>query len=424
MRGNNIIWKDLDWISISMFGLLMLFGWLNIYAAIYDDPQIVEGMNIFYGKSGRQFMWICVAVIIATGMLIIDFKFFFSIPYVLYIFMMVALVGVLIIGVKVNGSRAWYELGPIRIQPAEFTKYALALGLTKFISDNTLKYDISKKTMILAGMILLPSVLIILENETGSILVFASLIIVFYRDGLKSAIPAIGIAVVTLFVCTLLFGWMPVVITLGVIGALAIALSPKTKQVFLIVGIGVTLASGIVYGTDFFVHKVLKSHQQDRVEGWLYPEKYPKSFGYQVIKSKTAIGSGGFNGKGYLTGDLTRLNFVPEQHTDFIFCTIGEEHGWLGSAVVISLYIAFLLRLLFLAERQKSKFSRTFGYCVISIFFFHFIVNIGMTIGIFPVIGIPLPLFSYGGSSLWAFTMMFFTFINLDMHRAQILSRN
>ncbi len=424
MRINNIIWKELDWISITMFGVLMLMGWLNIYAAIYDDPQVVEGMNMFYGKSGRQLIWIGIAMIIGAAILNTDFKFFFSIPYVLYIVMMIALVGVLIVGIKVNGSRAWYELGPIRIQPAEFTKYALALGLTKFISDHTLKYDLSKNTMILAGMILLPSFLIILENETGSILVFASLIIVFYRDGLKTIIPVIGLTVVTLFVCTLLFGWTPVVITLAVLGGIAIGLAPKTKQTFMIVGLGVLLASGIVYGTDVFVHKVLKSHQQDRIEGWLYPEKYPKSFGYQVIKSKTAIGSGGFSGKGYLTGDLTRLNFVPEQHTDFIFCTIGEEHGWLGSAIVISLYIAFLLRLLFLAERQKSKFSRTFGYCVLSIFFFHFIVNVGMTVGVFPVIGIPLPLFSYGGSSLWAFTMMFFTFLNLDMHRSKILSRN
>ena len=424
MRGNNIIWKDLDWISIAMFGLLMLFGWLNIYAAIYDDPQMIEGMNMFYGKSGKQFLWICVAIIIAIGILILDFKLFFSIPYVFYAFMMVALVGVLIVGVKINGSRAWYDLGLIRIQPAEFTKYALALGLTKFISDRSLKYDLSKDTMILAGMVLLPSALIILENETGSILVFASLIIVFYRDGLNTVIPAVGLSMVTLFVCTLLFSWYPVVITLAVLGGVAILLAPKTKQTFLIIGLGVVLASGVVYGTDFFVHNVLRSHQQDRIEGWLYPEKYPKNFGYQVIKSKTAIGSGGFSGKGYLEGDLTRLDFVPEQHTDFIFCTIGEEHGWLGSAIVISLYIAFLLRLVFIAERQKSKFSRTFGYCVLSIFFFHFIVNVGMTIGIFPVIGIPLPLFSYGGSSLWAFTMMLFTFLNLDMHRAHILSRN
>jgi rod shape determining protein RodA len=232
VRGNNIIWKDLDWISIAMFGVLMLFGWLNIYAAIYDDPQMMEGMNIFYGKSGKQFLWICVAIIIAIGILIIDFKFFFSVPYVFYVFMMIALVGVLIVGVKINGSRAWYDLGPIRIQPAEFTKYALALGLTKFISDRTLKYDISKDTMILAGMILLPSVLIILENETGSILVFESLIIVFYRDGLNSVIPALGLSMVTLFVCTLLFSWYPVVITLAVLGGIAILLAPKTKQTF------------------------------------------------------------------------------------------------------------------------------------------------------------------------------------------------
>ena len=274
----------------------------------------------------------------------------------------------------------------------------------------------------IACIIIIPPLLIIVQGDTGTALVFGGFVIVLYREGLNPSIIVIGLLAIALFVLTLIFEQTTLMIAIGVLGILIILIGKKKWQRIVTVA-GMLIVLGVVWSVDYFVNDILKPHQQNRIKALINPEADPLGYGWNVTQSKIAIGSGGLLGKGYLQGTQTKFDFVPEQSTDFIFCTLGEEQGWLGTSTVIFLFVFLLVRLVRIAERQKETFARVYGYSVASIIFIHFLVNVGMTIGLFPVIGIPLPLFSYGGSSLWAFTILIFILLKVDAHRMQVLVR-
>jgi len=415
------ITRSVDWATVGLYALLVAFGWLNIHASIYD-PETHHGLLDFSTNSGKQFIWICTSFILLSIVLIIDHRFYDSFSWVIYGAIFLLLVSVLVLGKEVKGSKSWFEVGGLALQPSEFAKLGVSLALAKYMSHPNVRMDKLKNQLIAGSIILAPAILILLQNDTGSFLVFSAFLIVFYREGMSPLIIIIGAICVTILVLTLIFPQVYLMIVFGLVGLVSIYfIKRKTIQSVLIV-LGITLVTIAYIGTvDYFFNHILKPHQQTRLKVLVDPDIDPLGAGWQVTQSKIAIGSGGFFGKGYLEGTQTKFDFVPDQSTDNIFCTVGEEHGWIGSLVLLSLFIGFFLRLIYLADRQKTKFSRVFGYCVASIFFFHFMVNIGMTIGIFPVIGIPLPFFSYGGSSLWSFTIMLFVFLNLDASRRLIL---
>ena len=414
--------RNLDWITVSLYALMLLLGWMNVYAAVYSPDNIV---NIFSWdiNSGKQLAWIGTAVIIIIILLVIDHKAYESFAYVLYGLMILLLIFTLFFARPIAGSRSWLELGSIRIQPAEFAKFATALAVSRFMSTINLRHQNWKEHAILAGITLLPPLLILLSNETGSALVFGAFLLAFFREGMSPLILIVGTISVFLFILTLLVPQAFLLGAITVLFGLYLWLNQKLMRrlrSFLLVYAAVM---GLVLSADYFVNNILQPHQQNRIKALINPEADPLGYGWNVTQSKIAIGSGGFFGKGFLEGTQTKFDFVPEQSTDFIFCTIGEEHGWIGSLLLIGLFMGLLSRVVFIAERQKSVFGRSYGYCVASIIFFHFLVNVGMTIGLAPVVGIPLPFFSYGGSSLWSFTILLFILLAIDTHRKQDLTR-
>ena len=431
MRQETSLLKSFDWLTVGIYLSLLLIGWLNIHAAIYTphDPVPLFDMG---NQATKQLLWIVVALLIAAFLVLIDFKIYFSIPYILYGAAIVALLGVFVLGVKVNGAKAWYQFGGFRIMPAEFCKVAVAIALAKLFDSRNVQFGFNQDTVLAFLIIIIPSLIIIKQNETGSVLVLLSMIIMMYRQGLHFLIPLSGILLAIIFIVTLalityeidLWYLIIPIITLAVLTAAWFLIRKKKgKWIYVIVSLFLgVIFSGIVFSTGTLFQKLPK-HQQKRLESLIDPEKDKLGAGYQTIRSKMAISSGGWTGKGYLHGELTQGDFIPEQHTDFIFTTIAEEHGFWGTGLVVILYLALISRLIIISERQKSVFARVFGYCVISILLFHFIVNVGMTMGYAPVVGIPLPFLSYGGSSLWAFTMLVFILLKLDMHRSQILAR-
>jgi rod shape determining protein RodA len=309
-------------------------------------------------------------------------------------------------------------------QPSELAKFATALAVAKYIGSVGFRMDNMRNQAVLFGMIGLPMALILLQKDTGTALVFSSFLIVFFREGMSPFLIIVGICAAALFILTLLVpnqlylhGAIAIVITVLIIMG-----KKKFRRIAMLV-VGGLLIMGVIESVDYIITDVLKPHQQNRIKALINPDADPLGYGWNVTQSKIAIGSGGFYGKGFLQGTQTKFDFVPEQSTDFIFCTIGEEEGWIGSIIVIGLFVTLLLRILYLGERQKNRFARVYAYGVASIFFFHFAVNIGMTVGLFPVIGIPLPFFSYGGSSLWAFTALLFILLKIDAHRGQMLQR-
>lgn len=420
MRQQQLLGNRIDWITIIIYFALVMFGWFNIYAAVYDE-QANQSIFDFSLNSGKQLRWIFIVIGLIIVIMVIDFKFYTHFSYVIYGFMILLLIFVLLFARDIAGSRSWLELGPIRIQPAEFTKFAVALALAKYLQDTNAKANLLKTQLTVAAIVGVP-MLLIMVGDKGISLVFLSFIIVMYREGMSPFIIVLGAIAVFLFILTLFVEeTYHLIIALVVLALIVIALGQKTfKRISLIIA-GLAVVIIVVSSVDYLISDVLKPHQQNRIKALIDPEADPLGYGWNVTQSKIAIGSGGFNGKGFLQGTQTKFNFVPEQSTDFIFCTIGEEHGWLGSICVIILFIALLYRIVYIAERQKSRFTRVYAYSVLSIIFFHFIVNIGMTIGLVPVIGIPLPFFSYGGSSLWSFTILLFILIKLDSHRMQIL---
>ncbi len=413
------VFNQLDLPLLILYLVLVFLGWMNIYAAVYD-PETKRSIFDLTINSGKQFVWICCALIIGLFILILDVKLYVKFAYVWYAVVMFTLVGVLLFGREIAGSKSWFDLGFMRFQPSELAKMATVLALAKFLGDNNTKLMYPGNLITVLILIAIPTGLTLMQGDTGSALVFASLSIMLYREGLPGQILVLGLLAGTLLVLTLFFKAYILELMLGIAccGLIYIFLFNRRKWKDVIITVLFTgLAIGIVFSVDFFIYKVLKPHQQKRIEVLINPDIDAKGIGWQVNQSKIAIGSGGLLGKGFLEGTQTKFNFVPDQSTDFIFCTIGEERGWLGSLLLISLFVALLNRLLLVAERQKSRFSRVYAYGAASILFFHFAVNIGMTIGLFPVIGIPLPFFSYGGSSLWSFTLLLFVLLKLDMHR-------
>lgn len=423
MRREDDISVKLDWTTILLFVALVTLGWLNIFAAIYDETadQTIWDLSL---SSGRQLMFIAAAAVIVIMIIIIDMRFYETFAYLFYGLILVLLFLVPLIGKEVGGNKAWIGIGSFGVQPSEFAKFITALAVAKYIGSVGFRMDNLRNQAVLFALIGVPIILIQLQKDTGTALVFTSFVLVFYREGMSPFLLIVGVCAATIFVLTLLIP-NPLYLhaAIAIILILLISFGKKKFKRIAILVIGALLISGVIVSVDYVVNNVLKPHQQNRVKVLVNPDIDPLGVGWNVTQSKIAIGSGGLNGKGFLRGTQTKFDFVPKQSTDFIFCTIGEEFGWIGSLVVIGLFVALLLRVIFLAERQKSRFARAYGYSVACILFFHFAINIGMTVGLFPVIGIPLPFFSYGGSSLWGFTILLFVLLKLDAHRSQVLQR-
>ncbi len=419
MRARKGTLYNVDWITALIYLMLIIIGWINIYSAVYDEShQSIFDVSQRYGK---QLIWILASLALAFAILLIDAKLFSVFSYLIYIIGILVLLGVLILGTRVSGSQSWFHIGGFSLQPSEFAKFATALALAKFLSG--LNVNLRRfSTIFQAGLIIIiPALIILLQPDTGSALVFGSFLIVLYREGLSSKFLVFGFIAIVLFIATLLLNKFLVISIFFVILFLYYLKLRKVKRIFWATFVVFLLGSSYIYSVDYAFENILEPHQKKRINVLIGKESDPQGAGYNVNQSKIAIGSGGLSGKGFLKGTQTKFNFVPEQSTDFIFCTVGEEWGLLGSAFVIFLYLTLLIRIIILAERQRSSFSRIYGYGVASILFFHFIVNIGMTIGLAPVIGIPLPFLSYGGSSLWAFTICLFIFIRQDASRLENL---
>ena len=469
-RSNNLL-ANIDWVSILLYLLLVLIGWINIYAAVYDENH--SSILDISQKYGKQLIWIGAAFVLAFLVLLTDSKFFTTFSMVIYGIMIFLLIAVLFLGTETKGARSWFEVGDFRIQPAEFAKFATNLAIAYIMSRHNFKVMRFSSLLTIGLILALPAGLIILQNDTGSALVYSSFILVLFREGLHGSILLLCFVAAAIFIMALLYS--PFTVLLVIIGGTLIAFYyyrhdiRELFQIILFIGCGfglfvlikwmfnlsisdyymllivyvitsitaiypiykrkmknmitLLLISWLCVGAAPSVNYAfdhLQPHQQDRINELLGIKVDPKGTGYNVTQSKIAIGSGGLLGKGFLQGTQTKLNFVPEQSTDFIFCTVGEEWGFVGSTFVIVLLAVFILRIIKLAERQRSSFSRIYGYGVASILFFHVAVNIGMTIGMAPVIGIPLPFFSYGGSSLWSFTILIFIFLRLDANRLQV----
>jgi rod shape determining protein RodA len=413
--------QGIDWTTIWIYVALVIIGVMNIYAAVYnvDNPEPLFSLS---NNAGKQIMFMFVAFILIMIILFVDFKVYDTFAYIFYGVWILVLIATIFLGSNINGSKSWIKFGSFSLQPAEFAKTFTVMAIAKYMS--TQGVNVSKLNYALkAGLfIIVPPLIIILQKETGSALTFAALFIVLYREGLPGIYPALVLTFIVLFILALVFPNWAVVMGLALIGILFFYLILKryqrtTQNIKRIAGMFL-LFSAFVLGVDFILNNVLQPHQQKRILVLVNPEIDPLGAAWNVIQSKLAIGSGGFTGKGYMQGTQTKFDFVPEQSTDFIFCTIGEEWGFIGTFTVIGLYLILLTRIINLAEKQKSKFARIYGYGVASIFFFHLLVNVGMTIGLMPVIGIPLPFISYGGSSLMSFTLLLFVFLKLDAHRS------
>ncbi len=459
----------MDWGVILIWVALMAIGIVSVYAAGFNEEHI--NLFDFANRSGQQVLWVGVACIIAITTIVIESRFYSLFTIFFYIIMLLLMVATFLFGKEINGNKSWLSIGSVGIQTVEFMKLATALLLAKAMSVHGFKISNIKDFIRAAAIILLPFALTLLQHDTGSALVFSAFIIVFYRAGLKPWIVISCIFLIFLFILSLLVEQYAIVILMDLLClaifmflsrqykvgaiiaaiitvitlvlhlgleildieielfeallianaaiipiALIYALWNKFSYVLLLIGF-FAVSIGTTYSVDYMFDNVLKEHQRRRINDLLGIESDLKGWGYNVHQSKVAIGSGGFTGKGFLEGAQTKGNFVPEQTTDFIFCTVGEEWGFVGAFVVVGLYLLLLIRLLNIAERQKSLFAKMYGYCVVSVLFFHVIVNIGMTIGVMPVVGIPLPFISYGGSSLWAFTILIFILLNFDVSR-------
>lgn len=419
MREQKSIFQNLDWLTILLYLLIVGIGWISIYAARYsEEHKSIIDLSQNYGK---QSIWILTGFVLAIAILAIDGKFYTAFSYLFYGILIVVLIAVLFFGKEIKDTRAWFSIGGFNLQPSEFAKFAANMALAKYLSTLNIKMEDMKTKIISMAILGLPAGLILLQNDTGSALVFASFIFVLFREGLSGNYLLSGLFLAVLFVMSLLVSKIMLVSILAGIAALTLVVAKTNRTNILIVVSVFLVASGLVFSVDYAFDNILEDHQRKRINVLLGKEVDLKGAGYNVNQSMIAIGSGGFLGKGFLQGTQTKYDFVPEQSTDFIFCTIGEEWGFLGTTFVIGLFLFFLMRIIYLAERQKSTYSRIYGYGVASILFFHLAVNIGMTIGLAPVIGIPLPFISYGGSSMWAFTILLFIFIRLDAYRLFIL---
>lgn len=419
MRQSRSALFRVDWLSVLLFFLLALLGWLNIYAAVYDEEH--ASLLDFSQRYGKQLIWIGTSVFIIIFILLLDGELFQTLAYPIYMASMLSLLGVLLFGKEIAGARSWFVLGGFSIQPSEFAKFATALALAAFLGSKDRNLKLWRTKIIAFAIILLPALLIIPQPDPGSGLVYLALILVLYREGLSASYIIFGIGIALLFLLSLLLPLVYLQIGLVVIAGIIVAWGRKIKGLWLQVIGFLVVALLVVNSVDYAFNNILEDRHRNRINILLGKAHDPKGIGYNTSQSMIAIGSGGWTGKGYLNGTQTKFDFVPEQSTDFIFCTVGEEWGFLGSSLLVILFALLFFRLVFIAERQKSKFARAYGYAVVSILFFHFSINIAMTIGLAPVIGIPLPFFSYGGSSLWGFTLLLFILLKIDAHRWQTL---
>lgn len=452
-----------DWILLSLYLALVSIGWVMIYAVSYDNNASNNFFSIDY-NAGRQMIWIGISFFILFFVLAFDSKVWRTFSYGFYAIGILLLISVLIFGKVINGQKAWFSLGFFAFQPAEIAKLGTCLALANLLSDYKMKLNERKSALVAIGLIFLPPILIMFQPDAGSALVFLSFFILLYREGLNASIYAVVLSFAALFILSLLFGF-DITYLFILTAALAIFVYQLPNRNYYLMAVGLLCIGGFIAVnsgnapeiliamtvmvlimaiilwrlkkvqllflflpmiviaslTSFFsnyVFNILEPHQQERINVWLHPDRCdPRGSLYNVLQSKMAIGSGGLDGKGFLNGTLTKLNYVPEQATDFIFCTVGEEHGFIGAFTVIGLYLFLLIRLTLVAERQKLNFSRNFIWGVAGILFFHFLVNIGMTMGLVPIIGIPLPLVSYGGSSLIGFTVLLGVVIKMDSIR-------
>ncbi len=482
VRTNVNLWRNVDWITITIYLLLVIAGWFSVCGASYNYGDF--DFFSFDSRAGKQLVWIGCSLGLGFVLLMLEEKLYDMFSYVLYALMMVLLFITPFLAEDTKGSYSWIKFGPVSLQPAEFAKFATSLALAKFISSYNFYIDKNKHFAAVIAMILLPMFLIVMQRETGSALVYLAFFFMLYREGMPGSILFIGICAVLYFVvgikfsteflpdgytvigeftvlsliimftsllikiycnktsialyiffsCALIIGialfvssYYPFDVTLVQYGIsvilvfylLFLALRDRMKNYFYIALFAIG-SIGFLYSAEYLFNDLLEPHQQIRIKVVLGMEEDLTGAGYNVNQSKIAIGSGGILGKGFLNGTQTKLKYVPEQDTDFIFCTIGEEQGFVGSAAVLLLFMILILRLISLSERQHSRFSRVYGYCVLSILLFHMFINIGMVIGLAPVIGIPLPFFSYGGSSLWGFTILLFVFLRMDAARKRI----
>ena len=419
MKAEKGVFYRIDWVLVILYLALVFMGWLNIYAAVYNDSY--QHITDVQQKYGKQLLFILAAFVLAVIILIIDPKFFSQFSYFIYGIFLLTLILVIFAGREISGSKSWFQIGGFGIQPAEFAKMATALALAKFLGylDRNLRNNRHLITSVV--IILLPALLILLEHDTGSALVFICFVLVLYRAGLSGyVLLAIG-ALPVLGVLALIVNKFILTAALLVLAIVVFLRSNKRTRKLLIVVIVYLASVGFIFSVNYTVNHILEPHQRQRINVLLGENTDLKGAGYNVNQSMIAIGSGRFWGKGFLEGTQTKYNFVPEQSTDFIFCTVGEEHGFVGSVIVISLFLGLMIRIILNAEKQRSKFSTLYGYGVASLFFIHFAINIGMALGLLPVIGIPLPFFSYGGSSLWAFTILLFIFIKQDAFRFELV---
>lgn len=419
MRNRESVIGNVDWFTMLLYFILVFIGWLSIYSSSVGE----EAGNIFdlSQRSGKQLLWIALSIVLIVVVLLIDAKFFSSFAFLFYTAMIVILIAVLFFGKTVAGSKSWFQIGSFAIQPSEFAKFTTALALAKFLSMLNVDMRKIRTPVISILLMILPALLILFQNDTGSALVYAVFAIVLFREGFSGIIIIFGLAMTLLFILTLLFGEFYILSSLVILLTIILIFFKKARKQYKSYVAVFLMSTVFVFSVNYAFQHVLEPHQKKRINVLLGIEQDLRGAGYNVNQSKIAIGSGGFSGKGFKQGMLTRNQFVPEQSTDFIFCTVGEEWGFVGTLTIILLFTALLIRIIFMAERQRSRFSRIYGYGVASVLFFHFAVNIGMTIGLAPVVGIPLPFFSYGGSSLWAFTILLFIFVKQDADRLKEL---
>ncbi|HUW92495.1 MAG TPA: rod shape-determining protein RodA [Bacteroidales bacterium] len=471
MQRSESILNRIDWTTVLLWLVMMIMGWFNIYATVYNEQH--NSIFDLSQRYGKQLIWIFAAIVLAVFVTVGDNKLYFFFAWLLYGTFIFLLILVLVLGKEINGARSWFEFGGFSIQPSEFAKFATGLALASYLNSRQHQMSGFRSMASASSIILAPALLIALQPDMGSVITYFAFFIVLFREGMSIYFFISAFLAIVLFLLSLVVGNVAVAVGLAVIAFIALwlvtnrPLALKALGVFIgagtmtfiagryILGISPELIilvsvilSGIVYAwyifryrlkmgavvyafllggilylftVDYAFHNILQPHQQTRINILIGLDDDPFGKGYNLNQSMISIGSGGFTGKGYLNGTQTRFKFVPEQSTDFIFCTVGEEWGFIGSLVVTGLFIWLLLRLLMMAERQRSTFVRAYGYGVFSLFLVHFFVNIGMTIGIMPVIGIPLPFFSYGGSSLWSFTILLFIFLRLDASRTEYL---
>lgn len=419
-RSSNRNRIKVDWVVVLLYAILVLWGWISIYAAVFNE-EAVSILNLTQ-EYGKQLIFMLTSLVIIGAILISNYRLWTNFAPLWYFLTMLLLVGVLFIGKKIGGARSWYGIGSFSLQPSELAKFATALMMGYYMSLP--RTDVRKwPNRIVAGSIFfLPALLIGLQPDVGSSLVFISLILVLYREGMPGYYIGIALVGIALSILGLMFPLKWVLLGLLLTSLFAFLMLPKNRAFLFLNGLGLLSASGVVFAVGQIMENLLAPHQQVRIRVLLGLENDPSGAGYNTLQSLIAIGSGGWTGKGFLDGTQTKLNFVPAQSTDYIFCTIGEEWGFLGSGLLMFLFALLIGRIIWLADKQKDAFSRVYGYAVASILFTHWLINIGMTIGLVPTIGIPLPFFSYGGSSLWGFTILLFIFVKLDAERWNRLS--